>query len=198
MDDHTFRVAVGLRLGTTICAPHQCQHCDKEVDCYGTHGISCRCSERKHNRHATVNSIIHRALISAKIPSRLEPTGMSRADSKCPVGKTVVPWSWSNSGMGCHLPRHFRYLLPMSGYMCCRREESQLVCQPWQAYLFTPVAIKTLGAFGPKTLAFVKELGKRVKREMGEEKATSHLFEHLSVAIQRGNVTDTMGTCFRF
>ena len=40
MDDHTLRVAVGLRLGTTIVAPHQCQHCGEEVDCYGTRGLS--------------------------------------------------------------------------------------------------------------------------------------------------------------
>ena len=41
-----------------------------------------------------------------------------------------------------------------------------------QVYLFMPVAIETLGAFGPKTLAFVKELGRRVRRETGEAKAT--------------------------
>ena len=40
-DDHTLRVAVGLRLGTAICVPHQCQHCDEKVNCYGTHGLSC-------------------------------------------------------------------------------------------------------------------------------------------------------------
>ena len=33
VDDHTLRVAVDLRLGTTIVAPHQCQHCGEEVDC---------------------------------------------------------------------------------------------------------------------------------------------------------------------
>ena len=27
MDDNTFRVAVGLRLGSTFCRPHACQHC---------------------------------------------------------------------------------------------------------------------------------------------------------------------------
>jgi len=38
------------------------------------------------------------------------------------------------------------------------------------------VAIETVGAFGPKTLAFVKKLGRRVRRETDEKKATSHLF----------------------
>ncbi len=27
LDDSSLRVAVGLRLGTTICAPHFCRHC---------------------------------------------------------------------------------------------------------------------------------------------------------------------------
>ena len=27
--DYTLRVALGLRLGTTIVAPHQCQHCGR-------------------------------------------------------------------------------------------------------------------------------------------------------------------------
>ena len=62
MDDHTLRVAVGLRLCTTIVAPHQCKHCGEEVDCHGSHGMSCRQSKRNYHRHASVNSIIHRAL----------------------------------------------------------------------------------------------------------------------------------------
>ena len=119
--------------------------------------------------------------------------GMSRADSKCPVGKTVVPWSWSNSGM---CPDTLG-----TSYRCqttCAAEERKV---SKYANLGKHTSLHQwplkLGAFGPKTLAFVKELGKRVNREMGEEKATSHLFEHLSVAIQRGNATNTMGTCFR-
>jgi len=32
-----------------------------------------------------------------------------------------------------------------------------------------------MGAFGPKTLALMKELGSRIRKEMGEEKAYSHL-----------------------
>ena len=39
MDDTTLRIAVGLRLGTTICAPHICQDCGVEVSAQGTHGL---------------------------------------------------------------------------------------------------------------------------------------------------------------
>ena len=91
MDDHTLRVPVGLRLGTTIVAPHQCQHCGEEVDCPGTHGLCCRHSKGRHHRHASINSIIHRALATAKIPSRLEPAGLSRSDGKRPDRATLAP-----------------------------------------------------------------------------------------------------------
>ena len=38
MDNHTVRIAVGLRLGTPLCSPHQCA----SVDSSGTHGLHCR------------------------------------------------------------------------------------------------------------------------------------------------------------
>ena len=56
-----------------------------------THGLNCRCSEGRHHRHAAVNDIIHRALSSAKIPSRLEPSGVNCSDGKRPDGISVVP-----------------------------------------------------------------------------------------------------------
>ena len=92
MDDDTIRVAVGLRLGAPLCRPHTCHHCGAEVDSLATHGLSCRWSEGRYHRHAVMNDIVHRALASAKVPSRLEPSGLYRADGKRPDGITVVPW----------------------------------------------------------------------------------------------------------
>ena len=51
MDDNTVRIAVGLRLGSTLCRPHNCQHCGAEVDHLATHGLSCKNSEGRHYRH---------------------------------------------------------------------------------------------------------------------------------------------------
>ena len=48
------------------------------MDTLGTHGLSCRFS-------AMLNDILHRALSSANVPSRLEPTGLDRADGKRPA-----------------------------------------------------------------------------------------------------------------
>ena len=59
----------------------------------GTHGLSCRFSAGRHFCHAMLKDILHRALSSANVPSRLEPTGLNRADGKRPDGITMVPWS---------------------------------------------------------------------------------------------------------
>ena len=65
MDNNTVRVAVGLRLGSLLCRPHTCHHCGMQVDGTATHGLSCKWSEGRHQRHAGVNDIIHRALSAA-------------------------------------------------------------------------------------------------------------------------------------
>ena len=59
MDNDTIRIAVGLRLGSSLCRPHTCHHCGVEVDCLATHGLSCRWSEGPHFCKAALNDIIH-------------------------------------------------------------------------------------------------------------------------------------------
>ena len=39
-----------------------------------------------------MNNIIHRTLVSANVPSRLEPSGLEQADGKRPDWVTVVLW----------------------------------------------------------------------------------------------------------
>jgi hypothetical protein len=90
LDNDTFRVAVSLRLGSLVCSPHTCV-CGSSVDESGTHGLSCRFSPGRRSRHAAVNDLLHRALVSAGVPSVLEPPGTSRDDGKYPNGITLVP-----------------------------------------------------------------------------------------------------------
>ena len=54
-------------------------------------------------------------------------------------------------------------------------------------YFFTPVAIETLGAIGPRSRGFLRELGRRVRNESGDSNATSHLLQRIAMAVQRGN-----------
>ena len=58
---------------------------------------------------------------------------------------------------------------------------------------FTLVAIETLGAIGPKSLVFLKELGWRARQQSGDERAASFLLQRLSVAVQQGTLCQFRG-----
>ena len=105
LEDASLRIAVGLRLGTAICATHQHHHCGVEVDGRGFHGLICRHSEGRHHRHGTANSIVHNALVSAKIPSQLESAGLFGSDGKFPDGMNMhrPMVLWPAACLGCHL-----------------------------------------------------------------------------------------------
>ena len=89
--DVHLRISIALRLGLLICEPHTCE-CGQPVDKFGTHGLSCRRSAGRIQRHAMINDIIKRALGSANIPSVLEPPGLATSDNKRPDGLTWMPW----------------------------------------------------------------------------------------------------------
>ena len=87
----TIRIATSLRLGTHLCAPHDCTHCGRRVDETGLHGLSCGRSTGRIPCHYQLNTIIKQSLASANIPSVLEPQGLSRTDGKRPDGMTITP-----------------------------------------------------------------------------------------------------------
>ncbi|XP_055355475.1 uncharacterized protein LOC129600865 [Paramacrobiotus metropolitanus] len=91
LDDAAVRIAVALRLGVQICKQHKCR-CGEMVDALGLHGLSCSKSQGRFRRHASLNSLIQRSLGSAKVPSILEPPGLSRLDGKRPDGLSLFPW----------------------------------------------------------------------------------------------------------
>ena len=73
LDDASLRIAVALLFGAPICAPHKCI-CGVDVDSSGIHGLNCRKSAGRHVQHSALNDLVKRALTSAKVPSRLEPS----------------------------------------------------------------------------------------------------------------------------
>ena len=202
MDDDTIRVAVGLRLGAPLCRPHTCCRCGSEVDALATHGLSCRQSQGRHFRHAALNGVIHRSLTSARIPSRLEPSGLQRSDGKRPDGVTMVPWRcgkllvWDATSPDTFAPSYSLSATSEAGAVAAgaeARKRMKYIClEP--VYSFVPIAVESSGVFGPQTLEFLKELGHRLSRVTGEEKSYIYLLQRLSVAVQRGNAASVLGT----
>ena len=56
-------------------------------------GINRPSYRHREARHHACKGMEHNALVSAKIPSQLEPAGLFRSDGKGPDGMTIVPWS---------------------------------------------------------------------------------------------------------
>ena len=202
MDNNTIRVAVGLRLGSALCRPHTCHHCGTEVDRLATHGLSCRWSKGRHHRHAALNDIIHRALSSAKVPARLEPSGLYRSDGNRPDGITVVPWKngkllvWDATCPDTFAPSYTLLATSEAGAVAAQAEEKKCdkYCHLNPSHCFVPVAIETSGAMGPSARVFFRELGHRLRQVTGEFRSNTYLLQRLSVAIQRGNAASVLGT----
>ena len=170
MDDESIRVAVGLRLGTPLCQPHSCNLCGAEVDHLATHGLSCHRSTGRHPRHSALNDIIHRALAAAKIPSRLEPSGLYRSDGKRPDGASLVPWRrakflvWDATCKDTFAPSYVSYAAREAGLVAKLAEERKRSKYRHLAasHIFVPVVVEIPGVFGMEALEFIKELGHRL------------------------------------
>ena len=81
-----------LPLGFQLCRPHTCQHCGAEVTEFATHGLNCRKSAGRHFRHAALNDIIHRGLISCT------HSIMSRTIRPCPSRWKTSKWNNNSHG----------------------------------------------------------------------------------------------------
>ena len=71
-------------------------------------------------------------------------------------------------------------------------EEKKISCLA-PSYTIVPVAIETLGAIGPLSLAFLKDLGTRIRHQT-KEKGGHYLLQQLSVAVQRENSISIRGS----
>lgn len=61
-------------------------------------------------------------------------------------------------------------------------------------YIFSPIAFETLAGPGPKTRHTLDEICKRLLLATGSHMTGLYFRQHLSLAIQRGNVAAVLGT----
>jgi len=69
LDDEAVHVAVGARLGLSLCVPHRCNSCGAEVDAQARRGMVCKKAPGRMARHHALNDIVCSAFISAGIPA---------------------------------------------------------------------------------------------------------------------------------
>jgi hypothetical protein len=61
-------------------------------------------------------------------------------------------------------------------------------------YIFAPIAVENLGAWGPSALAIFAEIGGRIAARTGDPRATSFLRQRMDIAVQKGNAAAVVGT----
>ena len=201
LNDEAVRISVGLRLGTNLCLSHQCV-CGAHVDESGVHGLSCKKSSARINRHSTLNDIIHKSLIRAGVPAVKEPTGLLRSDGKRPDGATQIPWAsgkclaWDVTVVDTLAPS-YATLSSISAGNAAERAANNKVTK-YSAILasheFTPLAFETMGPINPAGVAFLSTLGKKMFLTSGDPRETAFLFQRISMCVQRFNALAIRGT----
>ena len=197
----SFRIAAALRLGAEICSPHNCI-CGAPVDSSGVHGLSCRKSSGRQIRHSAVNGIIKRALASAEVPARLEPSSLSRDDGKRPDGMSLMPWKegrcliWdftcADTLAQSHLDRAVLRAATVADDAEQRKRQKYVSLSA--TYYFVPICIETLGPMGEEAAAFFADVGQRIATATGEPRSKTFLMQRLSIAVQQGNAACVLGT----
>ena len=201
LDPMSLKIACGLRLGSTLCHPHNCI-CGVEVDAKGRHGLSCKRQTGRHSRHTQINDILKKALVQAKIPATTEPVGLSRSDGKRPDGLTLATWKqgkcliW-DATVADTLCQSYVYQSsknPGAAAEIRENEKNKKYQDLAKDYFFVPIGIETYGSWGTEGLKLIKTIGQKLKEATGERQSTFFLTQNISMAIQRGNASCVLGT----
>ena len=197
------RIAAGLRLGAPLVRAHRCV-CGTEVEPNGHHGLACRRSAGRHRRHALANDVIVRAIRSTAVHAELEPPRLLRGDGKRPDGATLDPWHsgrylvWDFTCPDTLAPSHLSQSSLAAGAVAANAEVkkqtkyAELVSSG--DFLFAPIAVETLGVWGPSALSLCSAIGGRITNLTGDLRALSFLKQRLGLAVQRGNAAAVVGT----
>src|SRR5271163_4918778 len=174
------RVAVGLRLGAPLVRAHQCV-CGAEVKQDGHHGLAYRRSAGRHRRQALANDVIVRAVRSVDVHAELEPSRLLRDDGKRPNGATLDPWHRGRylvRDFTCPdtlAPSHLNRSSTAAGSAAATAEMRKQTKYSELArsgdYSFVPIAIETLGAWGPSSTEICAEIGGRIAASTGEKRS---------------------------
>lgn len=201
LDPNSFRMAAALRVGAPVCEPFECRQCKATVDTSGLHPLSCSQSQGRRIRHSELNNLIHRAMTKAGYPSVLEPAGLCADSAKRPDGQTLPHWALGKSlvwdaTVSCTVATSYvNRTAQESGWAAEQADAEKLIKYQELNNRFhvVPVAFETLGPISRGTSKFLKDLSRKISVSTGDQREGAFLRQHLSLAIQRGNIISIMG-----
>ena len=183
LSDEAVRIAVAHRLGCKACEPHTCV-CGKPVDARGLHGLSCRRSAPRQQRHSHLNDIIWRAIKRAQIPAVKEPASLMRSDNKRPDGTTLLPWAkgkpmaWDVTVPDTYAESHMGDTATKPGAAAHKAAQNKVTKYDKLAatHIFYPFAIETAGTWDVMAIELTQEIGRcitSVTRDQGDNMLVS-------------------------
>ena len=140
----------------------------------GLHGLACRRSAPRQQRHCHMNDIIHAVK---------EPVGLMRQDGKRPHGTTILPWSRGKPlAWEVTVPDTCRCTcvqLSQTGRRCShspsKQQDDQVYSQLARIHIFYPVAIETAGTWHDQAVELIREIERRTTTITGDAKETIHV-----------------------
>ena len=195
LEDEAVRVAVGMRLGLTLCVLHKC-HCGSDIDATADMPTW---SARKHLvglQDIKCSTTILRAINAADVPAVKEPSGLNRQDGKRPDRLSLIPWQsgkpllWdvtvASTLAGSCMDTTATAAGLVASWSGSRQKDSQ-IRRSQSTVCFQPVSVENLGPFSSSTLDLLRDLGRRISHISGDDREVLFLFQRISVTIQRFN-----------
>jgi hypothetical protein len=194
LSDEAVRVAVSLRLGLSLCVPHNCR-CRSFVDASGVLAFVCKKAPSRTIRHHGLNDIVFRAVCSSGVPATKEPAGLFRQDGTRPDGLSLIPWqsgkplTWDVTVV-CPLAQSYidsaaKMAAAVAEQAATRK--SLKYCALVHSHIFQPFAVENTGAINASACTFVDCLGKKLCERSGDTRETLFLFQRISMLVQRFN-----------
>ena len=177
--------------------------CGAQVTDDGVHGLSFPLNLSKYLRHFEVNNILYRALSSIKVPSTLEPPGLSRTDGKRPDGLTLIPWAngraliWDATVLDTLANSYVNKTAIRTGAAAelgSKIKHKNYAELKASNYIFVPVALETFGPWAKEAKDFINVIGSKLNDLTGSRTSCHYLHQRISLAIQRYNASCVMET----
>ena len=156
------------------------------IESNGRHGLKCKKAIGRKFRHEEVNKLLKRCLDQAKLPSTLEPIGLSRkGDKKRQDSLTYTTWKngkcliWDFICADILCKTYVKKSSTEVGSAAAGREDKKVekYSNLSDNYHFVPVGVETYGAYGPQGIKLVKQIGKKIQEGNGEKLSTFFLFQ---------------------
>ena len=169
------------------------------VDASGLHGLSCRKSAPRQQRHAMINDVIWRVIKRAQVPAHKVPVGLVTQGGKRPDGATLIPWAkgkplaWDVTVPDTFADSHINSTSTEAGSAAKQAATFKdfKYADIASTHLFFPIAIETAGTYDARARVLIDEIYRRITDVTEESKDTIYLYQRISIIIQRGSPSDS-------